>query len=203
MSAEFIVFEGIDGSGKSTQCRMLYEFIKNTGKKVKLLAEPTGGRWGTELRAMLKSSTPPPVRTQIELFIKDRMDDYERNIKPCMDSGITVVMDRYFYSNAAYQGFSGITPAEIIAMNLQKGFPLPRRVYFIDVKAETAMERITKRNGSGKAELFEKREFLEAVRNNFLSLADERFLVINGEAGEKTVFESIKNDYIKLVKSSN
>ena len=203
MSAEFIVFEGIDGSGKSTQCRMLYEFIANTGKKVKLLAEPTGGPWGTELRSMLKSSTPPPVMTQIELFIKDRMDDYEQNIKPCMERGITVVMDRYFYSNAAYQGVSGITPAEIIAMNLQKGFPLPSRVYFIDVKAETAMERIIKRNGSGKTELFEKREFLESVRNNFLSLADERFLVINGEPKEKTVFESVKNDYIKLVKSSN
>jgi dTMP kinase len=106
----FIVFEGIDGSGKSTQCDMLYEYIAGRGVNVKKLAEPTSGKWGTELRAMLKSSAPPPVETQIEMFIKDRIDDSEQNILPSLKSGATVVMDRYFYSNAAYQGVSGSPP---------------------------------------------------------------------------------------------
>ena len=198
MEGLFIVFEGIDGSGKSTQCVRLYRHILETTGDVKMLAEPTAGRWGTELRSMLKSSAPPPVETQIDLFIKDRAEDCEKNILPAIKSGAVIVMDRYFYSNAAYQGVSGVTPADIIARNLKEGFPLPRRVYFIDVSAETAMERIVRRNGSGGTELFEKREFLETVRSNFLSIADERFLIVNGEVDEESIFEIIKEDYGRL-----
>lgn len=194
----FIVFEGIDGSGKSTQCDMLYRYITDKGTDVKKLAEPTSGRWGTELRTMLKSSTPPPVETQIDLFIKDRIDDCEKNIIPCINSGITVVMDRYFYSNAAYQGVSGITPAEIIDRNRREGFPLPDRIYFIDIPAETAMKRILERNGSGNTELFEKKEFLEIVRKNFLSIADERFLIVNGDDDADSIFKKIREDYETL-----
>jgi dTMP kinase len=198
MKNPFIVFEGIDGSGKSTQCDMLYRYIADKGIGVKKLAEPTSGRWGTELRAMLKSSAPPPVELQIDMFIKDRIDDCEKNIIPCIESGTTVVMDRYFYSNAAYQGFSGITPAEIIDRNIREGFPLPHRVYFIDIPAETAMERILKRSGSGNTELFEKREFLETVRSNFLSIADERFLIVNGEGDVESIFKKIRDDYERI-----
>lgn len=195
----FIVFEGIDGSGKSTQCDMLYEYIAGRGTDVKKLAEPTSGKWGTELRAMLRSSFPPPVETQIELFIRDRRDDAENNIVPSLKSGATVVMDMYFYSNAAYQGVSGTAPSAIIQRNISEGFPLPDRVYFIDVSAETAMKRILRRNGSGNTELFEKREFLETVRKNFLSIADERFLIVNGEGDEGSIFKEIRNDYESLV----
>lgn len=198
MNNLFIVFEGIDGSGKSTQCDMLYKYIADKGVEVKKLAEPTTGRWGTELRAMLKSSAPPPVKTQIDMFIKDRIDDCEKNIIPCLNSGTTVVMDRYFYSNAAYQGFSGITPSEIINRNIREGFPLPHRIYFIDIPAETAMERILKRNSSGSTELFEKKEFLEMVRNNFLSIADDRFLIVNGEGDAESIFKIIREDYESL-----
>jgi dTMP kinase len=133
---------------------------------------------------MLKSSSPPPVETQIEMFIKDRIDDSERNINPSLESGATVVMDRFFYSNAAYQGVSGITPAEIIDRNMKHGFPLPHRVYFIDIPTETAMERIIKRSGSGNTELFEKR--------------DERFLIVNGEDHVDSIFKKIKEDYEML-----
>lgn len=198
MNNLFIVFEGIDGSGKSTQCDMLYKYIADKGVEVKKLAEPTTGRWGTELRAMLKSSAPPPVKTQIDMFIKDRIDDCEKNIIPCLNSGTTVVMDRYFYSNAAYQGFSGITPSEIINRNIRERFPLPHRIYFIDIPAETAMERILKRNGSGSTELFEKKEFLEMVRSNFLSIADDRFLIVNGEGDVESIFKIIREDYESL-----
>lgn len=198
MKTLFIVFEGIDGSGKSTQCSMLYKYIKERGVDAELLAEPTSGKWGTELRAMLKSGITPPVETQIDLFIRDRRDDCERNILPAIRRGATIFMDRYFYSNAAYQGVAGITPADIINRNLDEGFPLPDRVYFIDIPAETAMKRILKRNGSGNTELFEKREFLETVRNNFLSVADERFLFVNGEGDEQSIFEKIRGDYESL-----
>ena len=200
MKNKFIVFEGIDGSGKSTQCSLLYNFIKECNMPVKHLAEPTSGEYGQQIRKMLQSGIAAPVEEQIRLFIEDRQQDYKLNIKPCIDNGITIVMDRYFYSNAAYQGSSGITPAEIIRKNSERGFPVPDRVYFIDVAPDEAMKRITARTGSGKTELFEKKSFLEEVRKNFLSVIDERFLIVDGNRSQDSIFQIIKEDFLSLIK---
>ena len=180
---------------------MLYDFIKTKNIPVKLLAEPTSGEYGQKIRKMLQGDTPLPVNEQIRLFIEDRMQDYRLNIKPCMEEGITVVMDRYFYSNAAYQGSMEIPPSDIIRCNIDKGFPVPDRVYFIDIPADEAMKRIKERAGSGKTELFEKQTFLENVRKNFLTMADARFLKIDGSLGKDEIFRIIKEDYLLLVKN--
>jgi len=199
---KFIVFEGIDGSGKSTQCSLLYNFIRSENIPVKLLAEPTSGEYGQKIRKMLKSETPLPVEEQIRLFIEDRREDYLLNIKPCMEQGITVVMDRYFYSNAAYQGSADIHPSDIIRRNIENGFPEPDRVYYIDIRADEAMKRITERAGSGKTELFEKQSFLENVRKNFLSMENTRFLKIDGSRDKDQIFRIIKEDYLNLNRRS-
>lgn len=198
MKNKFIVFEGIDGSGKSTQCSLLYSYIASLNIPVKHLAEPTSGVYGQQIRKMLQSETPVSVDEQIRLFIEDRQQDFELNIKPCMEQGKTIVMDRYFYSNAAYQGSSLISPEDIIRKNIDKGFPLPDRVYYIDIDPAEAMRRITARSASGKTELFEKKTFLEGVRKNFLHMADERFLKIDGNASQDEIFHIIKNDYLLL-----
>lgn len=190
----FIVFEGIDGAGKSTQCSRLYEYICSAGIDAVKLAEPTDGEYGRKIRQSLRSGEPISREEQVELFIKDRSDDYRLNIRPALERGMTIIMDRYFYSNAAYQGMDGLSPREIISMNLEHGFPLPDRVYFIDLPAHTAMERIRSRGG-GDTELFEKESFLAMVRNNFLSLADDSFLVADGSMGEDEIFEIIKKDF--------
>lgn len=203
MKNKFIVFEGIDGSGKSTQCSLLYNFIASENIPVKLLAEPTSGEYGQRIRKMLQSDTPLPVEEQIRLFMEDRQQDFELNIKPCIENGITVVMDRYFYSNAAYQGSAAITPSDIIRRNTDRGFPEPDRVYYIDIAPDEAMKRIAARNGSGKTELFEKKSFLEKVRKNFLSImsmTDSRFLKIDGSLAEDEIFQIIKKDYIFLTR---
>lgn len=200
MNNKFIVFEGIDGSGKSTQCSMLYSYIASENIPVKLLAEPTSGVYGQQIRKMLQSETPVSVDEQIRLFIEDRQQDFELNIKPCLKEGKTIVMDRYFYSNAAYQGSSVIAPEDIIRKNIEKGFPLPHRVYYIDIDPAEAMRRITARSVSGKTELFEKRAFLEKVRENFLKMADERFLKIDGSMNREKIFQIIKNDYLEIIK---
>ena len=202
MKNKFIVFEGIDGSGKSTQCSLLYNFIRSENIPVKLLAEPTSGEYGQKIRKMLKSETPLPVEEQIRLFIEDRREDYLLNIKPCMEQGITVVMDRYFYSNAAYQGSADIHPSDIIRRNIENGFPEPDRVYYIDIRADEAMKRITERAGSGKTELFEKQSFLENVRKNFLSMENTRFLKIDGSRDKDQIFRIIKEDYLNLNRRS-
>lgn len=193
----FIVFEGIDGAGKSTQCTRLYNYIISSGTGAVRLAEPTDGPWGRRIREALRSGSPLPRDEQVELFIRDRMDDCSSNIKPNMEKGITIVMDRYFYSNAAYQGMEGLSPHKIISMNIEKGFPLPDRVYFIDLEADRAMARVKSRSGEN-TELFEKQSFLEKVRENFLSIADERFLVVDGSLAEDEIFRIIKEDYERI-----
>lgn len=200
MKNKFIVFEGIDGSGKSTQCSLFYKYLVSENIPAKQLAEPTSGEYGQKIRKMLQGDIELSVEEQIKLFIEDRQQDFDLNIKPSMDDGITIVMDRYFYSNAAYQGSSIISPSEIIRQNTDRGFPLPDRVYYIDIDPAEAMRRITARNRSGRTELFEKKAFLEVVRNNFSAMTDDYFLRINGNLKQEEIFQQIKKDYLLLIK---
>jgi dTMP kinase len=197
---KFIVFEGIDGSGKSTQCLLLYDFICSMNIPAKLLAEPTSGEYGQKIRKMLQSGKPVPVEEQIRLFLEDRQQDYDLNIKSCMDNSITIVMDRYFYSNAAYQGSHAFPPSDIIGQNLGRGFPVPDRVYYIDIPPVVAMERILARSTSGKPDLFEKISFLEKVRDNFLSMLNSSFLKLDGTLNPDKIFRIIKEDYLSLLR---
>ena len=113
----FIVFEGIDGSGKSTQAGMFHAYRRSLHMDPVLLAEPSTGEWGKEIRALLAGSFIPPVEEMLELFLRDREDDSRRNIIPALDSKRSVVMDRYFHSNAAYQGAMGLEAGRILAEN--------------------------------------------------------------------------------------
>ncbi len=80
----FIVFEGIDGSGKSTQADLLYNFLKENSIETMKLFEPTDGKWGREIRKILQGDVTPPVEDLLELFIRDREDDAEKNILPSL-----------------------------------------------------------------------------------------------------------------------
>lgn len=198
VKSKFIVFEGIDGSGKSTQCLLLYDYISSLNVPVRLLAEPTDSRYGQKIKKMLQSGQTVPVEEQIRLFIEDRRHDLNHNIRPCIKNNITIVMDRYFYSNAAYQGSKEISPAEIIRRNLELGFPVPDRVYYIDIQPVIAMERIIARNGHGNTEMFEKVSFLEKVRENFNLVKDDRFLKINGSMAPEKIFRIIQKDFLSM-----
>ncbi|HOD16552.1 MAG TPA: dTMP kinase [Spirochaetota bacterium] len=193
----FIVFEGIDGSGKSTQCDLLYEHVRSSGISAVRLAEPTGGVWGRKVREMLSKKEMAPAEEQMRLFLMDRKDDAEKNIAPAMESGRTIIMDRYYFSNAAYQGAAGIDPGSIIAENRAMRFPEPDRVYFIDIPPEVAIRRVSGRSGK-REEVFEKEAFLKKVRDIFLSIADNRFLVIDGTKSIDGIFSSIKEDFASL-----
>lgn len=196
---KFILFEGIDGAGKSTQCDMLFAFALKRGINCIKLSEPTSGEWGTKIRKMLSMEPPPPVEEQINMFIKDRIEDVSLNINPALEAGKIIIMDRYFYSNAAYQGCAEMPPDEIIKRNMALNFPLPERVYFLDLDPESAMDRIVKRNSSGGREIFEKVSFLKQVRDNFLSISDEKFLILDGSKNAEDIFPVIMNDFISLI----
>ena len=187
----FIVFEGIDGSGKTTLSKRLYKHLSSKETPVLLDHEPTEGYWGKMLRNMLSDDSSNAVEL-LELFIKDREDDVEINIKPALKNGKTVILDRYYYSNAAYQGAMGISPDSIIRENQNKNFPKPDRVYLVDIKPELAIERILRRNT--KTEIFEKIRFLEKVREIYHNIADETFVILDGSKTINELKDIIKKD---------
>lgn len=193
----FIVFEGIDGSGKSTQARMLTEFLQGRGCSCVHLVEPTDGTWGKKIREILKSGIAPEPEKQLRLFMLDREDDVARNVKPALNRGEIIIMDRYYFSTAAYQGAGGLDPHMIVRQNRDSGFPAPHRVYFIDLMPEQALERITLRNGEEGKEIFEKKSFLHNVRRIFLDIADESFVVVDGTLSEKEINGIIVTDLFR------
>jgi dTMP kinase len=190
----FIVFEGIDGSGKSTQARRCHRRMAEAGVDSVLLSEPSAGEWGSTIRSMLSSPPAPAPEEQHRLFLLDREDDVRRNVSPALASGTTVIMDRYYFSNAAYQGAAGLPPRGILEDNRAKGFPEPHRVYLIDITPETALARISTRNSGGGMEVFERGPFLEKVRSIYLDIANETFTVIDGSGDEEVVFRRIAGD---------
>jgi dTMP kinase len=194
----FFVFEGIDGSGKSTQCDLLFGHVMSEGLPAVRLAEPTDGEWGRRIRSMLKGNNMAPAEEQLELFLMDRKDDAGKNIIPALEAKKIVIMDRYYFSNAAYQGAAGIPPERVILENRRISVPEPDRVYLIDIFPEIALQRIAGRNGM--KEFFERESFLKAVREIFLSIADKdkRFLIIDGMMQADTIFTIIKADFEAL-----
>ena len=196
-SGKFIVFEGIDGSGKSTLCDMLYNYYISKKFPAVKIFEPTDGRWGKEIRKMLRNESPPSIQDQMRLFLLDREEDAEKNIKPALMEGKTVIMDRYYYSNAAYQGAMGLSPDFIIDKNIGLGFPEPDRIYLIDIDPEAAIQRIMKRNKK-RTDFFEKKNFLKKVREIYHTIANERFLIIDGSMKPSDLLEIIKKDLVTI-----
>ena len=111
----FIVFEGIDGTGKSTQIKLLANTLVKLGHKVVLTREPTEGVYGQKIRALYQNRSAVSASEELELFIKDRREHIESVIKPALEAGNVVLCDRYFLSTAAYQGGAGCDPETIFA----------------------------------------------------------------------------------------
>jgi dTMP kinase len=187
--ASLVVFEGIDGSGKTSLSRLFLDRLRAEGTEAVWLREPTDSPLGERIRRLAQEKESVPPRQELELFIQDRRWDVEHNIRPALRAGTTVVMDRYYYSNACYQGARGLDMAAILAANREFA-PEPDLVLIIDVEVGRALERIG-RARTTVAKLFEKREFLETVRANYLSLQGANLALIDGNPGLEPVFASV------------
>jgi dTMP kinase len=167
----FIVIEGIDGTGKSTQAKRLAEWFRNQGRDVVLSREPTDGPWGAKVRASAATGRLAPEE-ELEYFLNDRRQHVDELINPAIAAGKVVILDRYYFSTMAYQSARGFDPSEIRARN-EAFAPIPDLLLILDLDIDLALNRIGARGDT--ANEFEKRENLEHCRNVFLSLSQEPF----------------------------
>jgi dTMP kinase len=184
----FIVIEGIDGTGKSTQARLLGEWFRNAGREVVLSREPTDGPWGRKLRESAATGRLSPA-DELDYFLNDRRQHVDELIRPSLAAGKVVILDRYYFSTMAYQGARGFDPADIRRRN-EAFAPVPDHLFILDLGVDAALARIGSRGDT--ANEFEQRESLEACRRVFLSLAGEPFVhVIPSDGPVDAVHASI------------
>jgi dTMP kinase len=163
----FIVFEGIDGAGKTTQVGLLQQFLVGVGLTVVRSKEPTDGHWGKIIRG---SATTGRLSLPDELnaFTQDRVEHVRDLIAPALARGDVVLLDRYFYSTIAYQGIRGADVQAVTARQL-KLFPAPDVVLLLDVPAEVGVERVRSGRGETPNE-FEGTENLRRCRQMFMEM---------------------------------
>ncbi len=189
----FFAFEGIDGSGKTTQLERLRQKLAAEGLRCLVTREPTEGPVGSLLRQILTGRTAADYRVIASLFTADRIDHLVNDadgILKRVREGVTVLTDRYYFSSYAYQGMDMGLDWVIAATSVSAGLLRPDLTVFLDIPAERAMERIQKNRYT--QELFEKEERLRVVRRKYLEAFEklrdqERVAVIDADAGEDTV----------------
>ncbi len=185
----FIVIEGIDGTGKSTQASRLGEWFRAQGREVVVSREPTAGPWGKKVRESAASGRLSPEE-ELEYFLNDRRQHVEELIAPSLAAGKVVILDRYYFSTMAYQGARGFDPSEIRRQN-EAFAPVPDRLLILDLDVDSALERIGARGDT--ANEFEKRENLVRCQEIFLSLRGEDFVrVIDSHGTLDEVAERIR-----------
>ncbi len=190
--SKFIVFEGLDGSGQSTQAQLLKDYLEKDKKVLVVLTkEPTNEPpIGSLIRQILKKEIRvSPAALQL-LFCADRNEHLEKVIKPALEKNTYVISDRYFYSTIAY-GSLDLDINWLIEMN--KSFLIPDIVFLLKVRPQICLERIDKNRD--KREFFEESEKLKKVWQTY-ELLSRKFLnikIIDGEKNREEVFEEIKS----------
>ena len=197
----FVTFEGIDGSGKSTQARLLAEALRSAGREVVLTREPGGSQGAEEIRRLvLEGATDrwSPM-TELLLFTAARRDHLERLIEPALARGAVVICDRFTDSTRMYQGMEREGGANLRGLVDQlHRMVIPREpdlTMLIDIDPELGLSRAKAR--AGTEERFEDMGLAlqERMRAGFLALAQEfapRFRVIDGARSPEAVAQDVR-----------
>jgi dTMP kinase len=191
----FIVIEGLDGSGKTTQAALLAKKLSQN-HIVLLTAEPSRGKIGTFIRqGCLYEDKRLPTEAEALLFAADRIEHMQKEVKPALDEGKLVICDRYVYSSLAYQGSAGLSLDWIKTINaraLQPDFSV-----FIDVAPERVLERLQR-----KKSVMETIETQRKVREIYLKFVEKGELIrVDGDKPKEAVADELCDVVLSLLKT--
>jgi dTMP kinase len=165
-SGLFVVLEGIDGSGKSTQARRIADWLVARGERVVLTREPTDGEWGRRYRRWARGELDAKPDEVLDYFVRDRHEHVRERIAPALAGGAVVVCDRYVASTRAYQSADGIDRERLAARLDAERFPEPDLVLWLRLPVATALARL----GADATERYEDSGFLERVDAEYARL---------------------------------
>lgn len=209
----FITFEGIEGTGKTTQIKKLTAFLEETGHDVELTLEPGGSRIGRELRKILLNMDSTDITGECELFLylADRAQHVAKVIKPAVESGKIIISDRFADSTIVYQGYGrGLDPKLLRELNdVAVSGSWPDLTILLDIDPEMGLKRAMTRNlqenkmqEEGRFEA-ESLDFHSRVREGYLTWAalnNERIVVVDADQTPDEIFAEIKEKVIERIK---
>ena len=201
----FIVFDGMDGTGKTTQMRLLYERLTAAGIPAVLTAEPSTSPDGQALRRALSGKEPASQSRLAALFLLDRIGHNEE-IERWLSEGKTVISDRYYYASMAYQG-QGDAFEWVARMNLDcPGIRRPDGCILLDMNPEDSMARIRQNRTTDELEIYETVAQQEKIRSLFHRVTEylgeqELILEVNAAGTVEEVAERIDAAYEQIKKS--
>jgi dTMP kinase len=201
----FIAFEGIDGSGKSTQVKMLSDYLSARGHKVYTTFEPTDSPIGTTIRNIFSHKMEADHRVIAGLFVADRLDHLlnKRNgLLQKLEEGYTVITDRYYFSSYAYHGTHMSMDWVIEANAMSADLLRPDLNIYIDVSPEVSMNRIQK--GRTSTELYETLDNLRNVREKYFQAFEkqkycEKIAIIDGNRNPDLIAAEVMNKVAALM----
>jgi len=194
MGAQFIVVEGLDGAGTTTQAELLSKALAEQGRKVLSTREPSVAQVGQFLRSILAQEETKLSREELALlFTADRLAHLREEIQPALAARQTVVCDRYYHSTLAYQLKTDDKNLEWLC-HLNQPALKPDITFFLDVKVETSLARLQQ---SGRTlELFETKSQLKRIKRNYqtvishLQKQGELIVVLDGEADPQKILKA-------------
>ena len=196
-----IVFEGIDGTGKSTQITMLANCLEQQGFDVVGTREPTDGLYGKKIRKLYSNRDSVSKQEELDLFLQDRRDHVENLINPALHQGKVVLTDRYYLSTAAYQGAAGMDVEEILAMN-EAFAPLPDLAIIIELPPKESVLRIEKYRKESLND-FEQEDSLRHVAQVFSSINRSFIRRIDGQNNIDEVHQAVMVHVNELIKTTS
>lgn len=194
---KFIAFEGIDGSGKSTQILLLQQKLMEAGIPVYLTREPTDGPYGAMLHTIMTGRLDACEETIAALYVADRMDhikNVRNGILKKLEEGMTVITDRYYFSSYAYQGAHISMDWTIQANSLCANALRPDLNLYLDISPEASFERISRNRTD--FEIYEKLDNLRNTRDKYFEAFErlkheERIEIVSAEQSVEQVEQDI------------
>lgn len=191
-----IVFEGIDGTGKTTQIQLTAKALGDRGIDVVCTKEPTDGEYGQQIREIYQNRYAVSREQELELFVADRLDHVHTVLEPMLTAGRIILCDRYFLSTVAYQGAAGLEVERIIALN--RFAPQPDLALLFEAPPAMGITRITSSRGEQPND-FEQAKNLTKVAAIFASLKQPYIRRIDATGSIDTVHQAVMQEVDPLI----